>query len=39
MRFHIIETLCGVLACETLNAFQLDHQNVFDNEIGTVFSD
>ena len=35
---QIVETLRGVLAGEPLHTFQLDHQYVFDEQVGKVFS-
>ncbi len=36
---RIVQTLRGVLVGQALQAFQLDHQDVFDEDIGKVFSD
>jgi hypothetical protein len=36
---QIVKTLRGVLAAEPFHAFQLDHQYVFDEQIGKVISD
>jgi len=36
---EVIEALRGVLAGEPLRTFQLDHQLVFDEDVGKVFSD
>ena len=36
---QIVETLRCVLAGEPFHTFQLDHQHVFDEQIGKVFSD
>ena len=36
---QIVETLRCVLAGEPFHRFQLDHQHVFDEQIGKVFSD
>jgi hypothetical protein len=35
---QIVETLRGVFVDEALDTFQLDHQHVFDEDIGKVFS-
>jgi hypothetical protein len=35
---HIVETLRGVFGGEPFHTFQLDHQYVFDENIGKVFS-
>jgi len=36
---EVIEALRGVLAGEPLRTVQLDHQHVFDEDVGKVFSD
>jgi hypothetical protein len=36
---QIVDTLRGVLAGQPFHTFQLDHQHVFDEQIGKVLSD
>jgi hypothetical protein len=36
---QIVETLGGVFVSQALDTFQLDHQHIFDEDIGKVFSD
>ena len=35
---QVVEALCGVLIGKTINAFQLHHQHVLDQDIGKVFA-
>ena len=37
--WQIVDTLRGVLAGQPFHTFQLDHQHVFDEQIGKVISD
>ena len=35
---EVIETLCGVFVRKALGAFQFDNENVFDQDVGEVFT-
>ena len=34
---QVIEALCGMLVAKAFDAFQLDHQNIFHQDVSKVF--